>query len=337
MVNDVRFEIIRDDGKVFIIDDSVWRIPNEGLDGWHDLDVSIGTLDNVIRDGGIVTNQRVGMVYRTITAELRDIQANQVGRRQAESFFLPKRSYTVKATYMGRTRKCDGVQSKFTMSQGNVYQPVTFAWTILCADPYMTTPESVESTIGFKSEPRFGFPYVSLANRQDDYNKGFITGLGKADENQFAGNLNRENVMIITNDGDVEVAPRFVVQLKEMQQTNKIDIKVRKLSKSYSEGITTWSWSSYAVRVNDVSYGMNGLYGTVFYEMVIDLAKRPFGVYFKNSRLQFELADDSLLKNPLIGSGESCYEITIYDKTGEIVPRDDYSFRIYLDPKFTGV
>lgn len=333
----VSFEITRDDGQVFIIDDSVWRIPNDGLDGWHNLDVDIGTLDSVTNDGGFITNQHVGMVYRTITSELRDIQANQVGRRQAESFFMPKRTYTVKATYMGRTRKCEGVQSKFTLSQGNVHLPVTFVWTILCADPYMTSENPVTGRDSFGSEPRFGFPYVSLAKSQDGYNRGFITGTSNTSSNEIVAETTNKIVKIVTNDGDMPVAPKFVVKLKEIQQTDKINLKIMKLHSTFENGVKRWTNSGTYIDIKQLNYYAYSLYGLVYYEIVVDMGKRPFAPRYGNSRMQFELGYDSMLRIPNAEVGESVYSLEVKDTTGEYVPVEEISFDVVLEPKFTGV
>lgn len=334
----VSFEITRDDGQVFVIDDTAWRIPSDGLDGWHELDVSIGTLDNVTRDGGFVTNQHVGMVYRTITAELRDVKTNQAGRRQAEHFFIPKHSYTVKATYMGRTRKCEGVQSAFTLSQGNVHQPVVFVWTILCPDPYMTSTEPVESTTVFASEPRFGFPYVSLKYSatvfHDEYEQGFITGIRR--NNQFSPGIDEDRIRIITNGGDVESAPKFMVELLKMQQTSNVDILITRLYNENPGGTPIWSKGA-ALRIDNIPSYSNSQSGTSFLKMEIDLSKRPFKVLADGKELQFTLADDGLLRDPYAPVGDSCYEIRMYDRTGEIVSANDVYFDVSIEPRFTGV
>ena len=64
----VQIVIIRDDGKEFHINtkDSDWKIPSDGLDGFGDYSNSISTVANVVGDGDIITNARLGSKDRTI-------------------------------------------------------------------------------------------------------------------------------------------------------------------------------------------------------------------------------------------------------------------------------
>lgn len=337
---DVRFEIIRDDGEVFVIDDVMWRIPENGLSGWHTLNVDIASLDNVLRDGGVITSQRVGMVDRSITAEVRYAKANSIARRQAERFFLPKRTYTVYATYMGRTRTCEGVQAGFKLTEGNVYDPLQLAWTIFCADPYMKATETVTDTRKIAPKSGSGMPYLVsgkvYANSSPKINDGFVTGIGQGfDTTQ---EIDQSMVYFIDNIGDVPTAPRIEIDMNHSSGLY-IDLDVYLVECNMSTN------GKYYLSRTDRKLKLQGIYwsvpsGAMFWDnppMIIDLNSRPFRVLSGEKSESFTLADDSLLRDPFISSGLWAIELSVR-RSGYSGTYDGFNkASIEIQPKYTGV
>lgn len=200
-------KIERDDGAVFLIDNERWKIPNSGLEGWAELTHSVSTQENASYDGGVVTNQRVATTDRTITAELADAKDNAAARAEAISFFSPKHTYACHVTYQGRTRWAKGVQYGFKMSAGNIYQPCSFTWTLLCPMPYLMSESDFGEDIALVT-PKFGFPYMSAIDR---------AGTAKVAPHQEGfqcGAYNYGLSITVLNDGDVETFPRVEIKAR---------------------------------------------------------------------------------------------------------------------------
>lgn len=205
MAQPVTLHIVRDDGEEFFIDNERWMIPNDGLEGWAELEHSVSSQESATYDGGIITNQRVGITDRSVTAELRDWRDNAAGRAEAISFFRPKHSYAAHLTYQGRTRWAQGVQYAFKCDAGNIYQPCSISWTILCQMPYLQSESDFGRDIA-AIEPKFGFPFTSAIDRVGSDSKlahqqGFYTG-----KYTFG------DTVVIDNDGDADAWPRVSIK-----------------------------------------------------------------------------------------------------------------------------
>lgn len=201
----VYLRIVRDDGREFAIDNERWLIPNDGLENWAELPYSVSTEENAQYDGGVVTNRRVSVVDRSVTAELADWRENAKARAEAISFFSPKHEYEAHLTYQGRTRWCGGVQYAFKCSVGNVYEPCSFTWTILCPQPFLLSEDDYGKDIA-AVEPKFGFSFMSALDRVGTsselaHQQGFQTGVSV-----FGDEVN------VSNDGDVETWPRVEIR-----------------------------------------------------------------------------------------------------------------------------
>lgn len=332
---EVEFNIERDDGAVFVIDDSVWRIPNDGLTGWHSTVSSISTYDTPGVDGAKITEQRVQAVDRTITAEARDTSASAYLRTIAERFFVPHRTYVVTVTYMGRKRKCTGIQAAFTLSEGNIYKPIEFTWTITCESPYMTDADDVVSSSDRMYVYGSNMPYMPLQGSMAlDYgngyllelNDGFVTGVYETvpdiDDFPYIGN---PHPVIIKNDGDVRTKPVFCLHIDDKSEKEELDtILIIKMSHSSSGGNDTYVADGTSLEVRDVS-----LYQSNNDDwLVIDLNIRPFAIYTVSynkvtgkvvSRVKssFVMVNDEMLLHPYLEQGENVYGV---------LPRGSYYF-----------
>lgn len=203
----VRMRIVRSDGKEFDVDNERWMMESDALENWAELPHSVSTQENAQYDGGIVTNNRIEVVDRSVTAEIRNSGENAKARAEAISFFNPKFTFAAHLTYQGRTRWCEGVQYAFKCDAGNIYQPCSFTWTLLSPMPFLLSEDNFGQDIALVT-PRFGFPYMSTVDRQGSaqrfpHQQGFQ-----------CGTYNYGRSVDINNDGDVETFPRVEIVAK---------------------------------------------------------------------------------------------------------------------------
>lgn len=189
----VEVRIVRDDQKEFVLDNAVWGIPSDGLEGFDSVDNEIFTENMASGDGSRYTGERVSEKERTVKARLLNASLNETMRYYAISFFNPKHSFKVYITYQGRTRWCEGRQIAFSCPTGNVYKPIEIKWSILSTMPYMMSVEDFGKDIA-SSLPLFSFPFWSIVGY------GFGTGTYR-----FAKEVE------IDNEGDVETFFRCVI------------------------------------------------------------------------------------------------------------------------------
>lgn len=191
-MSQVLVKFVRDDGREFTLNDANWKIPSSGLEGFGDFSNSIGIIDNGVGDGGVFSSSRVPQKDRTIRAKSRNKHLANVLRHEATSFFRPKNTYRVYLTYMGRVRWAEGVVEKFSLSTGNVHQPMELMVTLLFADPYLRSYEDFGKDIA-SIRGMAGFPYLCTLTR------GAPTGM-----------FNFANMVNVSNDGDVEAYCKVV-------------------------------------------------------------------------------------------------------------------------------
>ena len=157
------FHIVRSDGATFDISATAsggWMVPADAVEGVCALDLSVVTSENVLTDGSSLISKRVNERDRTVK-EARYFGPNpDQARADAISFFNPKFSFAVHATYRGRTRWCEGELYAFESAWNHVNVPPTLTFTILCCDPFMLD-ENGNDHYFTDAVPMFGFPYVS--------------------------------------------------------------------------------------------------------------------------------------------------------------------------------
>lgn len=200
-LGDVKARIVRSDGRELTIGDGDWRIPNDGLENWSNLPYNVSSFELPSTDGAIVTSKRVASVDRTIKAECRGSNPDEL-RAYAMWFFNPKYSFEVHMTYRGRTRWCKGEQIGFKASEGNMYERPTITWTILCANPFMQSESDFGKDIA-EVQPLFAFPWFSAikghsTNRVHD---GAVVSV-----HTFAQEVQ------VNNDGDIPSGMRVVIR-----------------------------------------------------------------------------------------------------------------------------
>lgn len=211
----VRARVVRDDGQEMSFGDNEWRIPNDGLENWATLPLSVSSTEIPSYDGGIITSSRVSTQDRSITAVCRDENMDYY-RALALQFFLPGHDYEVHLTYKGRTRWTKGKLIGFKANEGNIYKPVEIAFTILCPNPYLQSESNFGKDIAQVS-PRFGFPFMSFLPVEDGsvpgFNRGFI--VSKYDFSQDVE---------LSNDGDVASGIKAVIQAQDQVVNPRLDI-----------------------------------------------------------------------------------------------------------------
>ena len=197
-MKEVKIRVVRSDGKSMEFGTGTdWGIENDGLENWANLPTDVEVEENVTFDGGTVMAKRVESVDRSMTARVLRTSDNEILRERVVRFFNPKYSYEAHITYQGRTMWCQGEQYGFTCETGNVYQPVSFTWTILCPMPYLLSEDDFGEDIA-NIEPKFGMPLYSCTSATGDaagkvYQKGFVWSAYS-----FARTVE------IANDGDVD-------------------------------------------------------------------------------------------------------------------------------------
>lgn len=197
-IGDVTARIVRSDGQELTLGDGDWRIPKDGLTNWANLPYSVSSSEMPMADGAIVTSKRVSSVDRTITAEAKGANPDEL-RAYAIWFFNPKYSFEVHLTYRGRTRWCKGEQIGFKASEGNMYQTPSITWTILCPNPYLLSESDFGKDIA-EIQPMFAFPWYSAINSKE-VNEGAVVSV-----HTFAKSVP------VTNDGDVASGMRIVIR-----------------------------------------------------------------------------------------------------------------------------
>lgn len=161
MNSKVAFRIERSDGKQFVIDNTDWLIPSDGLENWCNMPIEVSCQDAANLDGGFVEKVRVASIDRTIIARIADKSQNDTWRQKIIAFFSPRFTYIVHVTYQGVTRWCQGVQMGFRCDTGNIYEPIKFTWTLFSTDPFMMSEDDFGKDIA-NIIPKFGFPLQIL-------------------------------------------------------------------------------------------------------------------------------------------------------------------------------
>lgn len=356
-MSEVVFKIEREDGELFIIDDTEWRIPNDGLSGWHTTNSNISMFENTNSDGSIITQQRVPAVDRTITAEARDSSASAYLRTIAERFFVPHKTFYVYATYMGRTRKFEGVQAAFTLSEGNIHKPITLVWTITCPSPYSSDSEpSVGKSPYSMLSHGSGMPYRVFMKDHDGYRKGFVTGVFRNAPEPGIG-IDMQNVIALVNGGDVGTRPTFYVKVQKTFNGSStyngslLEIDIQELEVSAGKYEPTMR----RLTVVGIDWSFGGEDPSEQYTrnltdyVKIDLSARPFkleaisvnqnGQVVSTERIGFNMVFDSLVRNPYVEQGESFFEVkaTIKDNDGISNPNKEIKKYATIENLYTGV
>ena len=224
----VVIRIVRDDGKgdanpEFVIDGYRWRIPSDGLEGFGGVGYDVSTQAYAQYDGSALLAERVPEMDRTITA-VSNYDARQA-REDATAFFIPRRTYEVHCSYMGRERYFTGRQYKCDVSTGNIHRAVTLTWTCLCLEPMWLGEEERRGNLS-KARPKFGFPFLSWARRVAPEPVADRLNTSNPDERHVAGFCTGviSRTITMSNDGAAIAYPRFVVTATDAVANPRIKV-----------------------------------------------------------------------------------------------------------------
>lgn len=192
----VKVKFIRDDNAEFVIDNSLWKIPSDGLTGFDFTGIAITTENNAISDGSYLTSKRIPEKDRTIKAILQNKSMNKTMRQIVRGFFNMKHTFSVYITYQGITRWCKGELYSVSLPTDNIYNRLKLDVTILSPMPFMLSEDNYAQNIAL-IEPLFEFPY----NKK-------IGELWEFSRFKFA------NSVELINDGDVETYCKAVMTAK---------------------------------------------------------------------------------------------------------------------------
>lgn len=211
----VKARIVRSDGQEFTLGENGWRIPNDGLENWAQLSPKVQYSEIPSLDGAIVKSKRVNSQDRSIRAVYMG-KNQEAARAQAIAFFNPKYTYEVHMTYMGRTRWCTGEQIGFKASEGNVYQPASLDWTILCPNPYLIGEDIFGKDIS-QARGMFGFPWVSLLSVEDGSLPGGNVGA-------VVSVRDYSSAVTVDSGGDVPGGVRVIITPRETLKNPKVTV-----------------------------------------------------------------------------------------------------------------
>lgn len=207
-------KIVRDDGKRFIIDQDRWRVPNDGLENFGGVEYEVSTKDYAQYDGAALLNERVPTQDRSITCY--PYFDYPEARKKATNFFIPRHSYEVHCTYMGRTRYFTGRQYAFEFTTGNVYARPYLKWTCLALEPMWLSEDSKSFNMA-AATGYFGFPFISWNagkwenhatepyvrdDKDPDHIKGFVAGI-------------ISNRIDMANGGNAQAYPSFDIKASD--------------------------------------------------------------------------------------------------------------------------
>lgn len=197
--------IVREDGKgeqnpSFVIDGKRWSLEHDGLENFDGIDYEVSSQDWAQYDGARLLSERSGPVDRTIVC--RSMFDGDAARREAERFFIARRSYSIHVQYAGRARYCVGRQYGFRLETKPWRGRQGVTWTLLALDPYWLSEDEKRFDLA-EAEGKRGFPHCSYVLRE---------GVGSAFPHVagFAiGNIRKEIWM--ENAGGATCYPRFDV------------------------------------------------------------------------------------------------------------------------------
>lgn len=209
MDSNVSIKLVRiSDNAEFIIDNTVWVIPSDGLDGFGDSEATVNEDSLLYHDGTVLMSTKMEAKDRTVKCYAMDVSTNENLRDMALKFFHVKEEYKLIIKYMGHERWCKGIITHAKLSEGNIYRPVELMFNLHCFSPYFYSIKDYgQGILGL--EPMNAFPYHSVA----EWN-GHPCGM-----------YDNAREIVINNTGDVDVGPRFVIEfLSDYYNTISIEI-----------------------------------------------------------------------------------------------------------------
>lgn len=200
-------KIVRDDGRgaenpVFAIDGKRWHLVKDGLENFDGVGYEVASEDYAQYDGAYLLGERSGAVDRTVMARSRI--GRDAARREAERFFVARRSYEIHVEYAGRARFCVGRQYGFRTAIEPFAGEQGLTWTLLALDPYWLSEDEKRFDLA-EAEGKAGFSFCSYAGRAPapaaaPHVRGFVAGVVRKE-------------IWMDNAGGAAAYPRFDVEV----------------------------------------------------------------------------------------------------------------------------
>lgn len=196
MDSNVSIKLVRiSDNAEFIIDNTVWVIPSDGLDGFGDSEVTVNEDSLLYHDGTVLMSTKMEAKDRTVKCYAMNVSTNENLRDMALKFFHVKEEYKLIVEYMGHQRWCKGIITHAKLSEGNIYRPVELMFNLHCFSPYFYGMQEFGQDVSGLT-PMNAFPYHSVAEWG-----GHACGI-----------MTDYSSVIINNAGDIDIGPHFIVE-----------------------------------------------------------------------------------------------------------------------------
>lgn len=196
MDSNVSIKLVRlSDNVEFLIDNTVWAIPSDGLAGFGDSEVTVNEDSLLYHDGTVLMSTKMEAKDRTVKCYAIDVSTNENLRDMALKFFRIKEEYKLIIEYMGHERWCKGIITHAKLSEGNIYRRVELMFNLHCFSPYFYGMQEFGQDISGLT-PMNAFPYHSVAE-WGGHPCGILAG---------------HRSIVINNAGDIDIGPHFIVE-----------------------------------------------------------------------------------------------------------------------------
>lgn len=201
------FKFTREDGQTLTIGPPPFR--TTVIDGTENGSYSIGTTQNAMLDGAIVTSVKIPPRQIEVQGVL-DYEDREKLREKMIHFFSPALSGSVVADRNGTKRKIGYRVSSLVFYQPHLYAPMEYTLRLLCPSYYWESISDYGQNLA-AAVPLIGFPLVIPAGTEPKGrgSRKFVTGYSNTNRRAFLGNT-----------GDVSVGFRAVLTAVRGQVVN---------------------------------------------------------------------------------------------------------------------
>ena len=176
-ISKVQINVVRSDGKEFLIDNQSWKITSDGLDGFDFITPTITTEANAFGDGSVVQSIHIGEKDRTVKCRYQGTLLEKAVQRQfVRNFLNPKYTFKVIVDYMEEKKYCKGNLYTMSCPTENIYKDLTLQFTILSTQPYLLSYDDFNKNIASVE----GAKEIEIDNQGDveTYCKAIFTAKG---------------------------------------------------------------------------------------------------------------------------------------------------------------
>lgn len=196
MKEDVVIRIVRSDDKEFMIDNTDWIIPSDGISGIDFPDFNLYSQTVAIGDGSVVTGSSFSSRIINLKFHNSNTLKNSKMRNDVQKFFNARNEFKYKLyiKYQEREHWIESVINKFSCPSENIYKKLTVSVMFFCENPYFRSIDEFNRDIA-SIVPQWAFPWIDTI----DIKPKFST-------------YNFDRVVNLINEGDVDTA--FVAYIR---------------------------------------------------------------------------------------------------------------------------